>query len=312
MKGGASEVESEAISRTPRVSVVMPVLNAARTLEEQLSSLVAQEVEGGFEVVVADNGSSDGSIDIARSFVDRLDLVVVEANRRRGAGAARNDGCRAARGELFVFLDADDRVDPGYLAALAEALVGADLAGGRVVPVPLGSATGTVLDPSMLTGRDGLREGYLPWASSSNMGIRRDAFDRVGGFDEELRFACEDVDLCWRVQLAGGSIAFAPGAALHYRLPASPIDHLRKGVRYGQSTPQLDRKYALHGFQSDPWCLLPRRMAVLAVRFVITRDPYERSRWAYLIGRNFGRLIGRMRRSTITPLPPPSQSDERC
>src|SRR5438874_3103618 len=89
---------------TPAVSVVIPVLNGERFLGEQLAALSEQEVEGGFEVLACDNGSRDGSIAVAHSFDDRLNLRIVDATARRGQTYARNLGAALAKAPNLVFL----------------------------------------------------------------------------------------------------------------------------------------------------------------------------------------------------------------
>src|SRR5437764_14714569 len=103
---------------TLALSIVMPLLNGERFLGEQLAALSAQEVEGGFEVLVCDNGSTDGSVSLAGSFADRLDLRVIDASARRGPTYARNMGAALAVAPSLVFLDHDDAAMPGYLEAM--------------------------------------------------------------------------------------------------------------------------------------------------------------------------------------------------
>src|SRR5688500_9296124 len=99
-----------------RASVVVPVRDGAATIGEQLAALAQQDFPGSWEVVVADNGSRDGTADVVRSFRDRLPgLRLVDASARPGASHARNAGAAAATGEVLAFCDADDVVDPGWL-----------------------------------------------------------------------------------------------------------------------------------------------------------------------------------------------------
>src|SRR5437763_781538 len=107
-------------NRPLKLSVVIPCLNAAATLGVQLAALAAQGWEGDWEVVVADNGSTDGSQAVAESYRSRLrGLKLVDASDRRGQAHARNLGAAAATGDAYFFCDADDEVAPGWLAALA-------------------------------------------------------------------------------------------------------------------------------------------------------------------------------------------------
>ena len=106
-----------------KLSVVIPCLNAAATIGVQLEALARQSWEGEWEVIVADNGSTDGSREIVESYRGRLPgLKLVDASDRRGQAHARNLGAAAATGDAFLFCDADDEVAPGWLAALGRAL----------------------------------------------------------------------------------------------------------------------------------------------------------------------------------------------
>src|SRR5436190_10421104 len=116
------------------VSVVIPVRNAARLLADQLYALAAQDYDGHWEVVVADNGSSDGSAAVARRLARRLpSLRVVDASGRRGVGPARNAGAAAAGGDLLAFCDADNVADRGWLGEIVRAATSADLVVGATI-----------------------------------------------------------------------------------------------------------------------------------------------------------------------------------
>ncbi|HEY2642401.1 MAG TPA: glycosyltransferase family A protein, partial [Galbitalea sp.] len=101
---------------------------------EQLEALAAQEFAGSWEVVVADNGSTDDTVARALEHAASLpDLRVVDASQHRGASHARNVGAGAAKAPFLIFLDADDAAQPGWLPAMAEAARSADLITGRIV-----------------------------------------------------------------------------------------------------------------------------------------------------------------------------------
>src|SRR3954452_8254427 len=121
---GTLPYDPAAMSAPPRkLSVGIPCLNAASTLGVQLAALTRQSWPGGWEVIVADNGSTDGSREIVESYRGRLPgLELVDASDRRGQAHARNAGAAAASGDAFLFGDADDEVAPGWLAALGRAL----------------------------------------------------------------------------------------------------------------------------------------------------------------------------------------------
>src|SRR5262245_55998444 len=112
------------------VTVVVPALNAAGTIRTQLKALGRQTFEGRFLVVVVDNGSADGTGDLAsRRNPERYDLVVVR-EARRGINVARNAGIAAAPDGVVFLCDADDEVDEEWLASMVSALCAGTWAAG--------------------------------------------------------------------------------------------------------------------------------------------------------------------------------------
>lgn len=161
--------------RVDHISVVIPAYNAADTIGHQLDALVRQEGAPPFEVVVADNRSTDGTAEAAQRFSDRLDIRVVPAFERQGVNCARNAGIRAARGEIVVLLDADDRAEPGVLAAFADTFA---------KDPALGIAGGVLSTRDLETYEMERPQQYLPYAPGCIMAIRREVIDAIGGFDE--------------------------------------------------------------------------------------------------------------------------------
>src|SRR6266487_2647158 len=96
----------------PKVSTVIPCWNGAAYLEEAIRSVMAQN-HPSLEIVVADDGSTDGSLELARGFGDPVRVI---AGGHEGAAAARNRGVGEAHGDLLAFLDADDLWTDGRLA----------------------------------------------------------------------------------------------------------------------------------------------------------------------------------------------------
>src|SRR5438445_3337038 len=100
---------------TPAISVVIPSYDGAERLPRTLASLVKSRVEGEFEVLVVDDGSSDRTSEAARAFADRLPISVLRHAQNRGRAAARNTGIRAARGGVVLILDDDMESSPGLI-----------------------------------------------------------------------------------------------------------------------------------------------------------------------------------------------------
>lgn len=237
----------------PLVSVIIPLFDAADTLAVQLEALAQQAFDGPWEVIVADNGSRDTSRAVAETFASRLPLRVVDASTVRGAGHARNVGARAARAPLLAFVDADDEVAPGWLAAIVAAL-------------DEHAAVASRFDKERLNGpeakrnrnlrqSEGLSEhdyaAFLPHAGGSGLAVRRTVHEEIGGFDERLR-RLQDTDYSWRLQLAGHTLHFEPTALLHVRFRPGGAASVRQAFQYGRYNGRLYRKYQKHGMARVP------------------------------------------------------------
>jgi glycosyltransferase involved in cell wall biosynthesis len=193
----------------PLVSAVIPVFNGARFLEEALRSAVQQDYRP-LEIIVVDDGSTDGSAAIARSFAE----VTYLRQENRGVAAARNAGVAAGRGEIIAFLDQDDRWRPGKLAAQVAYLeahpeVGIVLARMRAFLEP-GSEPPSWFRPSLLEKDvDGLTPGTYV--------VRRRLFESVGPFNEDFATA-SDSDWLLRARRAGETLPVVPEVLLDYRV----------------------------------------------------------------------------------------------
>lgn len=190
------------LRRPPDVSFVIPVRNDALRLERCLASIVADVDARPCELIVIDNGSVDTSAAVAR----RMGAIVL--SRPGSAGVLRNDGVAHATAAVVAFIDADHQIARGWLTAALEA-IGTPEVGAAGAPYHA-PADGTWVQRTY----DGLRRhpqqiGPAEWLGAGNLVVRRDAFDRIGGFDASLE-SCEDVDLCARLRADGWQIVNVP------------------------------------------------------------------------------------------------------
>jgi glycosyltransferase involved in cell wall biosynthesis len=270
----------------PLISVVVPVRNGMPWIEHQLRALSSQQVPAVWEVIVADNGSDDGT----RSCVQRWSesdprVHLVDASAGRGAAAARNIGVQSARGGLLAFCDADDVVRPGWLASMLACLADADLVAGvfdfgaldgAPSPFPVAAATRQL--------------GFLPFGLSANLAVPREVFAAVHGFDEGLSPE-EDVDLCWRLQLAGYRFTIATDAVVEKRERAAGLPTFRGAWAYGRCGPRLYVRYRAEGMQRDlrgaakAWVWLAATLPGLVMRA-------RRRQWVRTFAIRSGRLTG--------------------
>ena len=233
--------------RPRSVSVVVPAYNAAGTIAEQLEALAAQRYDGDWELVIVDNGSTDGTADLARRYRQRFEaFTLVDDGSRRGHSAPRNAGASAARGELLAYCDADDVVAPGWLQAMADAARHHDLIGGWLDARPLNDdVTRSWHQPWP---RDRLRSWLLPYAVSANVAIWADVLRELGGWSSDYEDGGEDVELSWRAQLAGYRLGFAPDAVVRYRYRSGLRETARQAYGIGVNCERLLRDF---GFLRD-------------------------------------------------------------
>ncbi len=208
-----------------RVSVVVPVHGNA-SLTRRCLELVLADLPDGCEVVVVDDASTDETPEVLRSFGERI--RVLEMKENAGFSRACNAGAAAAEGELLVFLNNDTEPRSGWLEALigcaerepAAAVIGAKL----VYP------TGTVQHAGVVFGQDGYphnlyaglpadhpavnRSRRLQAVTAACMLVRREAFERAGGFDDGYENSLEDVDLCLRIGAEGGEVHYCHEAVV--------------------------------------------------------------------------------------------------
>ena len=279
----------------PLISVVVPVRNGMPWLEHQLRALSAQDVPVEWEVLVADNGSDDAT----RSCVEQWSardprFHLVDASARRGAAAARNIGVETARGTLLAFCDADDVVRPGWIASMWAALAGADLVAGVFDFGALDGAPTSFPVPAATR-----QLGYLPFGLSANLAVSRAVFDAVHGFDEQLSPE-EDVDLCWRLQLAGYRFAVATDAIVEKRERDSVRATFRAASEYGRCGPRLYVRYRAEGMRRD---LLGAAKAWLwlAIALPSLVKPANRRQWVRTFAIRSGRLRGSVRLRAFFP-----------
>lgn len=229
------------------LSVVIATLNAASTLPIQLESLHSQRPGCGWEILVCDNGSQDGTEELVKQWTDRMpELRFIDASRRRGPAAARNIGVAVARAPWIAFCDADDQIADGWVATIMRELPSHPFIAGRFELNRLrGRSQFTVTWSPQVSGLT--RLPYMPGfvtAGAGNMALRREVFDSIAGFDEGTLTA-EDDDFCLRAQLAGFPLTFVPDMVLHVRRREGLLPIFRQAKSYGRGARRLEHRYAL-------------------------------------------------------------------
>ena len=283
--------------RPPELSVVIPSRNVAGELPAQLASLAAQEADVAWEVVVSDNGSTDGTGNVALGFADRLQIRVVDASGEAGRAFACNQGARAARGDSICFLDADDEVAPGYVEAMAAALRRHPFVAARI---DVSLNRGWVARSRDAFQQEGLLDvfHYLPFAIGCTLGVRRDVFESVNGFNGAVRFD-EDVDFCWRVQQAGVPLTFVPEAVVRYRFRDDLGALFVQTVNYGSGQVLLYRHHRRLGMPRRTPQMIRHELSRRVKTFFRIRDKGDLARWLHETGYLVGHVVGSLRWRTL-------------
>ncbi len=270
------------------VAVVVVNWNRRDLLRACLASLVAQE-QDRFEVVVVDNGSSDGSVTMLReefAAQTRFRLLIIENTENRGFCAANNQGIAAVRAEYIALLNNDAEAAPGWLAALLRAFEkpGVGMAASKVLvwenPQQIDKVGHLIYPDGQNRGRgtgemdlgqyDRIEEAL--WPDGCAAMYRRAMLEEIGGFDEDFFAYADDAELGLRARIAGWTCLYMPGAVVRHH----------RGATLGVFSPRrielIERNRVFLAAKLFPWRLLLLNPFYFAARIAA-------GAWAALHGR---------------------------
>jgi len=277
-----------------KLSVIMPCLNGAETIVTQLEALANQRSLQQWELIVADNGSTDESMAIVDRYKRWFSSIrVVDASDRRGAAHALNVGARAALGESLAFCDVDDEVAPDWVAAMGEALTKHEFVACRTEIRRLNAPW--VWERWANPQEDGIQEfdypAYLPHAGQGTLGVRRSLHEAIGGFDESL-FQLHETDYCWRIQRAGIALHFVPDAVVHLRYRNTLRGMIRQARGWGEYDVLLYKRYRPLGMPPLSWRDGLHAWKTLLLTLPQLRSKPDLARWMWVLAWHAGRLQG--------------------
>ncbi|MCR4407758.1 MAG: glycosyltransferase [Anaerolineae bacterium] len=238
----------------PLCSVIIPAYNSEATIRACLNSVLHQETDAPYEIIVVDS-SQDSTPDLVREHFPTVTLI--HFPRRTDPGTARNAGVKRAKGNLLVFIDSDCIAEPGWLQGMWAAHQNGDwrVVGGAVVngnPESLVSWAGYIKEFSE----------YLPQAQAGlvhslptcNISYRREIFERYGGYDGSY-YPQEDYLFHWQLIRGGEKIFFEPSIQVRHFHRARLGDYLRHSRRFGVVTARVLKITDLPGafFSRRPW-----------------------------------------------------------
>lgn len=182
-------------------SIIIPTLNEEDKLGVCFKSLMEQTYRE-FEVIIVDGGSQDSTVDMAER--NGFDVLEVEKTRPHDVSAAKNEGARHARGDILFFMDADMALEPNCFEVLDEEYNEHDVVGVscKVLPFEGNSLENVMYQCNNILARLGNYVGVHELSYFSCHAYRKDCFEKIGGFREDL-LACEDLDLSLRLRHLG-------------------------------------------------------------------------------------------------------------
>jgi len=257
------------VTTGPRVSVIIPTYQGRDSVLRTLASLRRQTIPADeYEVIIAVDGSTDGTVEAVRGFAAPFVLSTLDGPNRGRAGAC-NAGIRAAAGPVVVLLDDDMEASPGFLATHANAHVGPGrraVVGAAPIVVSAGSP------PFVRYVADGFRKrldrlaqpGYrLTFRDTytGNFSARRDVLLAIGGFDEAFRaYGHEDYELALRLQEAGVELTYSAEALAHQHYEKTFAAFARDGIARGRTAvlfatkhPMVVDRIKLSEYRQWPW-----------------------------------------------------------
>lgn len=222
-----------------RLSIVIPTYNALKFLDVCLESIINSNAKN-YEIIIVDNGSTDNTIKLIRSKYNQVlkgSLKIIPLFKNFGPARARNVGVASSRGQFIGFLDSDTIVDKNWSQRALACFRKNRSTGAVQCKLLLQRERGRIDYVGEFLGDKGFlvqlaqhreidrgqydKEQNILAAKSAGMFIRRDVFDRVGGFDEDYFIFVEETDLGWRCWLAGYKVVLCPHSIVYHYFSAT-------------------------------------------------------------------------------------------
>ena len=234
-----------------KATVILPCYNSEDTIGEQMEALARQTWRPDWEFIMADNGSTDRSVEIVQSYADRIpNMRVLNVYPGKGPrnppSISYNKAFAVAQSDIFITCESDDVAADGWLVNMVEAMQNADFVGSAIDDLALNAPDLIRSDEGMQTREAGFANFIgplkLPFAVGATIGMSRKLWETVGDFDAEIGHLW-DIDYSWRAQLAGFELNFVPNAVMKYRQRTTIRSRYKQGRMYGYSSSKIAAKY---------------------------------------------------------------------
>ncbi len=229
----------------PHASVIIPVFNAEKTIENCLASILNQTVTRTFEVIAVNDGSTDSTLKLLERLKHPKLRIVNQSNA--GPAKARNAGATIALGDILLFTDSDCIADPNWLNQMVEPFADPEVAGVQ------GAYRSKQKEWIAQFIQIEIEHRYerpkqaknLDWVGSYSAAYRKNIFMQVHGFDENFSKASgEDPELSFKIQKAGKKLVFNPNAIIYHQHPTRLAQYLKKKFQHAYWRVLLYRKHS--------------------------------------------------------------------
>ena len=231
----------------PYLSIIVPVLNGANHINNLMNSLVnINYPKNKYEILIVDNESMDRTVELIKRSQRKIPQLKLYFEKRKSSYAARNTGIMNSKGEIIVFTDADCIANINWLNNIVKSFS----------ENSVGCVAGEILSPKwnniveeyyarkdIMCQRNTLNSAFLPYPMTANVAYRKEIFDKIGYFDEEL-ISGGDADFAWRMQLETEyKIVYDQNAIVIHKHRSNMKSLFKQQFSYGYGSVLLYRKH---------------------------------------------------------------------
>ncbi|MFH1751947.1 MAG: glycosyltransferase [archaeon] len=211
------------------ISIIIPAFNAEKIIGKTIKSLLNQKTRKSFEIVVIDDGSTDGTLNALQKFKSNKKIRVF-SQQNSGPAIARNNGVKKASGEIIVFIDSDCVAESNWLEEMVKPFENEKVAGVQgAYKTNQRSLTARFIQVEILDRYKRMQKSInLDWIGSYSAAYRKKPFLLVGGFDPSFKVASgEDPELSFKLNKFGWKLKFNPKAIVYHIHPETLMDYIK-------------------------------------------------------------------------------------
>jgi len=226
------------------ISIVIPAYNESDNIQTCIDSLKTQSLpQKNYEIIVVDNNSTDNTLELIKKLG-----VICTVEYRKGPAPAKNAGISLAKGNIIAFIDGDCIAAKDWLKNIVSGFENSNVGcvAGSISAMEddgLSPLEKFLIKKGHLSQAQHIENSFLPFAATANAAYRKEVFDKIGLFDENLPIG-EDADLSWRMQLfTNYKVRYVPEAAVFHPYESKPKELFRQKRRHAYGSVMLNKKY---------------------------------------------------------------------